>query len=123
MPFYILYIPHNTIYYDVEEMQMERYNSRVIDEMGKVVLPGDIRHKLSLNERDRLQLTSIATVVIAIKTKDEPVADSPICVLDDLGRIELPRCIRQKHGWQTKSKLAVYNTDDVIILKLDERLT
>jgi len=102
---------------------MERYNSRGIDDMGKVALPGDIRRKLKLKEGDRLLLTPIDTIAVLQTTKDEPGADSYIYALDDLGRIELPRSTRQMFGWELKSKLAVYNTDNVIILKLDERQT
>jgi len=102
---------------------MERYNSRGIDDVGRVALPGDLRHKLGLNEKYKLLLNPIGTIAVLLKTEDKPGAGKLVCILDQLGRIEIPRDVMQTLGWKITNKLAVYGTGNEIILMLDENQT
>jgi len=97
---------------------MERYSSRTIDELGRIVLPRDTKGKLKLEPGDKLSITHVETIIILHRGSD---ASAPECTVCDLGMTELPSELRQKLGWKVKDQLALYQTDNVIILKLAEK--
>ena len=90
---------------------MERYSSRKMDELGRVVLHGELRKKLGLEKGSKISLTVIDSIVV-IQQKD--FGDCEIC---DLGIISIPREIRQKFEWIAGSEVAVYHTDSLLLLK------
>jgi len=96
---------------------MERFSSRGIDELGKIVLHFDIRQRLGLESGDKVSLTPIDNLIILRKAADGSESDCFASQMDDLGRIELPRELRQKFDWKEKDRVAVYNTDKIVILK------
>lgn len=98
---------------------MERYNSRALDEMARIVLPSELRKKLGLESGDKLSMTLVDTIIIL--HQDSDATATATCQVSDLGVIELPRELRQKLGWEVKNSIAVYNTDSIIILKLAEK--
>ena len=99
---------------------MERYNSRTIDELGRLVLHTDLRQRLGLETGGKISLKHVDTIVIMQPVEDDAESDAAVCKVDELGRIVLPIELRQKLGWREKDKLALYHTDNIIILKQAE---
>jgi len=100
---------------------MERYSTRGIDDLGKMVLPTELRKKLELEQGVKLLLYPIGTIAVLEKTDREPGEDSFLCEVDELGRIDITGAIRAIFGWEAKSRIAIYNLDNVIFLKSDEQ--
>ena len=94
---------------------MERFSARTIDEVGMMVLPSELREKLSLKTGDEVFLQVVDTIVIMRREKTEHSGFT--CKVDDLGRIKLSAELRGEMGWNIADKIAPYNTDNLIILK------
>lgn len=101
---------------------MERYSSRTIDELGRLVLHSDLRKRLALETGNNLSLKPVDTIVILQRAENDAESDYALCPVDELGRLVLPIELRQKLGWKEKDKLALYHTDNIIILKQAEDL-
>ena len=97
---------------------MERYSSRTIDELGRIVLHNELREKLNLSTNDKFYLKLVDTLLILQRTVDKTLEDCTTCAIDELGRVNLPNVLRKKLCWDTSDKVAVYHTDNLIILKL-----
>jgi len=104
-----------------EAMYMERYSSRTIDELGRLVLHGELRKLLGLETGDKVSLTLVDSIVILQKSDDDSKLNSVVCQVSDLGMIDIPREARQRLGWDTKDKIALYHTGNIIILKSAEK--
>ena len=100
---------------------MERYSSRTIDDLARIVLPSEVRKNLGLQPGDNLSLAHVDTIVILHRNADASAPACAVCQVNDLGMIELPGEIRSKLGWKVKDRVALYHTDNVIILKLAEK--
>ena len=90
---------------------MERYSSRQVDELGRIMLHSELRKKLGLEKGDKISLTVIDSIVVIQRT------DFGDCEVSELGMISIPSEIRQKFAWVKGSKIAVYNTDSLLLLK------
>ena len=97
---------------------MERFSARTIDELGQMGLHGELRQKLGIGEGDSITLKPVDTLIILQKAVEGEEQDGFTCPVNALGMFELPRELRQQFGWKAKDKIAVYNTDNVLILKL-----
>ena len=96
---------------------MERYSSRTIDELGRLVLHSDVRQLLDLKTNDNVSMLFVENIAI-VRRKSEGVEQGlATSAVDELGRIEIPAEYRKILGWQEKDRLAVYLTDNIIILK------
>ena len=100
---------------------MELYKSRTLDELGRISIPSDLRKELSLNPGDKISLTTISTITVLEKVEGATEADGTICEVSELGVITLPAELRQQRGWKEKDKVALYHTDNLMILKSDTR--
>jgi len=96
---------------------MERYSSRTIDDIGRIVIHSELRQKLSLETGDKFSLQVVDTIVIMQRTEAEPEQGCYLSQVNELGLVELPTELRQQMGWNVKDKIALYNTDNLIILK------
>ena len=96
---------------------MERYSSRTIDELGRIVLHSELRKKLNMTPNDKFCLKLIDTLLVLQKSGSAIEEDCPTYQIDELGRITLPKELRTKLHWETSDKLAVYHTDNLLILK------
>ena len=96
---------------------MERYSSRGIDELNRLVLHSELRQVLGFEKGDTVSLQRIDTIVILQKTKGDLEQGCFTSQVDDLGRIVLPTELQQQMGWEVKSRVAVYHTDNMLILK------
>jgi len=99
---------------------MERYTTRTIDELWRIVLPSDIRKKFELEPGVKLSMTVMETIAILHRGIDTSAPVCAVCEVSDLGTIELPSEMRQRLAWKVKDRIAFYNTDYVIFMKLAE---
>ena len=100
---------------------MERYKSRGVDELGRIVLPSDLRTELNLDTEDKVSLTAVSTIVILQKAECNEDAGCYLCDVSELGMIKMPAELRQQMGWNEKDRLALYHTDNLMILKSAEK--
>ena len=96
---------------------MERYNSRTIDELGRLSLHSELRQKLGLQAGNKICLKQIDTIVVLQRAENATEPGSIICQVSDIGMIDLPIELRKTLGWKEKTKIALYHTDNLIILK------
>jgi len=90
---------------------MERFSNRKIDELGRIMLHGELRKKLGLTAGANVTLTAVDSIVIMQCTDDGGIK---VC---ELGRITIPVEIQNRLGWGAGSEVAVYHTDSLLILK------
>jgi len=100
---------------------MERYNSRTVDELGRLILHGDIRKKFGLETGGNVSFMLVDTIIILQKAECDAESACNICEVNDLGMICLPSEPRAKLGLEAGDKVAVYNIDNIIILKPEEK--
>ena len=96
---------------------MERYSSRTIDELGRIVLHSELREKLSLEVDDKIYLKVVDTLLVLQKLNGCSESGCFVCQVDALGRMGLCSELLTKLSWQTGDKIAVYHTDNLLILK------
>ena len=96
---------------------MERYSSRTIDELGRIVLHSELRKKLNLSTNDKFCLKLVDTLLILQGLTNEDEESCTTCTIDGFGRIDLPGELRKQLCWDVNDKVAVYYTDNLIILK------
>jgi len=90
---------------------MERFSTRKVDELGRIVLHSELRKKLGLEAGSNVTLTVIDSIVVMQHTYGGGIR---VC---QIGRITIPDEIRQKFAWIAGSAVAVYHTDNLLILK------
>ena len=100
---------------------MERYNSRIVDELGRISIPQQLRKELEISTGDKISLTAVSTIVVMEKVTGDGGAGRYVCDVSELGVITLPLELRQQMGWQTKNELPTYHTDSLIILKSEKK--
>ena len=108
---------------------MERYNSRTLDELGRITIPNQLRKELEINTGDKISLTVVSTIVVMEKASGDCAdatgsgtgADPYICKANELGVITLPLELRQHMGWQERDELPLYHTDNLMILKSEKK--
>ena len=96
---------------------MERYSARAVDELNRLVLHGELRKELGFEEGDNVSLLRVDTIVILQKADGDLGQGYFASQVDDFGRIVLPAELQQQMGWEVKSRVAVYHTDNMLILK------
>lgn len=96
---------------------MERYSSRGIDEFNRLVLHSELRKVLGFEKGDTVSLRRVGTIVVLQKAESDLEQGCFSSQVDDLGRIVLPAELQQQMGWEVKSRVAVYHTDNMLILK------
>ena len=90
---------------------MERYSSRKVDDLGRIVLHSELRNKLGLGTGAKVALTVVDSIVVMQRM------DTGDCEVCELGMITLPVEVRHMFGWVAKSEIAVYQTDLLLIMK------
>lgn len=100
---------------------MERYSARTVDELGRLTLHSDLRKRLGLETGDKVSLMLVDTILILRRAQGCAEGESQsgclCCPVSELGMIELPIEIRQKLSWKENAQVALYHTDNIIILK------
>jgi len=96
---------------------MERYSSRTLDENGRIVVHSDLRKSLKLETGDKFSFTLVGTIIILQKLDGEPEPKGAVSEISEIGLITIPSDMRKQLGWNTKDEIAVYFTDNLLILK------
>ena len=96
---------------------MERYSSRTIDELGRLVLHTELRKLLNLETGDTVTMLVVENIIILRRVNEGLEQGLATSKVDELGRVVIPVEIRNVLGCQAKDKLAVYLTGNIIILK------
>lgn len=86
------------------EMPIDRYYFlRKVDELGRLVIPIEIRNELKINEND----------IVKLSINEYSFTDK----IDEIGRIKLPMDIRNELDIKVADTLKVYIEDRNIILE------
>jgi len=96
---------------------MEQYNFRKLDGLGRIPIHRAVRRKLAIETDSKLLATRVDTIVVLQRVDGHTASEDAICAVDSLGMITLPKEIRQTLGWNDNDEIALYQTDNVIILK------
>jgi len=96
---------------------MEAYSSHTIDELDRLLLHRELRQMLCLKAGDKVALKIISKIVTLQREADAKDFDSVICQVDELGRITIPTKVKEVLGWKERDAIALYRTDDLLILK------
>lgn len=95
---------------------------RKIDELGRVVIPIELRNRLGWNEKESLEIYVESNKICIRQPKFEGRIDSVgiIRKLDELGRIVIPKEIRNKFDITFKDAVEILVYDDVIMIMKKE---
>ena len=89
--------------------------TRKVDELGRVVIPVDIRKELKIIEGQKLNVfIRNKNIVLGIDTNQD---NGVLATIDELGRILIFSKIRQKANVQVGERLNIYTEKDEIILQ------
>lgn len=86
---------------------------RKIDELGRVVLPNELRRSLGLEEKAPLEIGLQGEYI----TLSKPMGSGVARKLDRLGRIVLPVSMRKRLGIQEGTPLEIFTDGETIVLK------
>jgi len=99
---------------------------RKIDELGRVVIPIELRNLFKYNEKDPIEVYMRNKEIVLKK----PVLDGNeknvgiIRKFDELGRITLPKELRDRLGMEIKSPVEIYiNGKDIILRRYETSCT
>lgn len=90
--------------------------TRKIDELGRIVLPIELRRKFNIEYKDTIDIYTEDNKIILKKDDSSPSAGI-IRKIDELGRVVLPVELRKKFGIEIKDSIDIYIEEDRIILK------
>ena len=95
---------------------------RTIDELGRVVIPIELRNGLGWNEKESLEIYIESNKICIRQPKFEGRIDSVgiIRKLDELGRIVIPKEIRNKFDIAFKDAVEILVDNDVIMIMKKE---
>lgn len=82
---------------------------RKIDELGRIVIPKNIRDELGIVEKDFLEISKIDNKIILKKTEERKTIQNldRIRAIDELGRVVLPIMIRKDLGIKENDILTI----------------
>lgn len=89
-----------------KEQKQEEMESRKVDELGRIVIPFNIRQKVGIEEKNNLTLLVDGNRLILKKGIE----------VDQLGRISIPLHIRQAMEIKEKDELEFEVVEDTIII-------
>jgi len=99
---------------------MERYSTRKIDGLGKILLHKELRKKLGLERKGEIALIPIGNIVILQKLyEEEPVVQHDygfVSTIDDVGAFELCIELRDIMRWKMGDDITVYYVDDTMVI-------
>lgn len=97
-------------------------NSRKMDGVGRVILPGSIRQFYGLNREDVVEVQPMDDG-IKITPAAEPAGSSAGVrrTLDCFGRMTVPKQERERLGWKENDRLEFLPYFDSILIKKQEK--
>ncbi len=94
---------------------MDFVSIRVIDDLGRIVLPVDVRKFYSLNEGDSVSIKISGSEIFIVKGRAE---NCKVKVIDKIGRIVIPKTMRKELNI-TKVKI-IPSENGIRLCKADE---
>lgn len=89
--------------------------TRKIDELGRIVIPIEIRKKLKIIEGQKLNIfIRNKNIILGMNTEQE---NGILATIDDLGRVLIFAKIREKAKIEAGQELNIYSGDNEIILQ------
>lgn len=98
---------------------VEMKSVRKVDELGRIVLPRDMREYLNCTQKSyvRVQVHDNSIYLTKTEETDETSAAEPVRKIDELGRVLLPKEMRKKLAWEAKDYIKIQITENAIILE------
>ncbi len=90
---------------------------RKLDELGRIVLPKELRETMNIRGRDPLEIHVETDLIIITKYDDELGQSGIVRKIDELGRVVLPNEIRKTFKLQTNESLEIFIDEKRIILR------
>lgn len=90
---------------------------RKVDELGRIVIPIELRSKFGLVENTQIEIFYIKDKIILKKYHQDCVSCGIIRKLDELGRVVIPVELREKFKIFEKDPIEIFVEKDTIILK------
>lgn len=90
---------------------------RKIDELGRIVLPKEIRTTMNIEGRAPLEITVEKDLIILTKYDDLLGKSGIVRKVDELGRVVLPKELRKTFNLQKNKPLEFFIDEKRIILK------
>ena len=97
--------------------QMERYNSRKVDVLGKISLCHELRDNLGVKNGDKISLQLIGSIIIMHRAEIEPDPNYATSKIEDLGAFVLPKEFRKKLGIKAGDEVSLYHSGNMLIMK------
>ena len=92
---------------------MKNYNPRTIDELGRLMLPKELREALGLETGMEVVLKPVRDTVILQKPQN---SQGFITTIDELGRIALSKELRETMQWTIGDKIFLLIEDDGVLV-------
>jgi len=108
---------------------MKKYNSRTIDEIGRLILPLTLRDELRLGPDEKITLLPINSIVLLFCRNDKNAVAQRVTMvqgvsaaIDEIGRITLPDELIYTMGWEKEDSIEFYQADDnTAVLKRERK--
>lgn len=101
--------------------EKKRNDIQVIDGLGRIRIPFEVRKKLQLHTREKLEICKSGKNIILrkrvhSKTGNHSYKNNILRVIDEFGKLVLPIEIRKEQNFQENDQVKVCVKDDYIIL-------
>ncbi|MCL2619312.1 MAG: hypothetical protein FWD97_00070 [Defluviitaleaceae bacterium] len=90
---------------------------RRLDDLGKIILPSELRRKLglTLDPSSKVTITKLDDETIIVQKAKEGCQSPNTKELDDMGRLHLNKELRDSLGWNENTYLGV--NDDIMVIR------
>ncbi|MDF2608907.1 MAG: transcriptional regulator, AbrB family [Lachnospiraceae bacterium] len=89
---------------------------RKIDELGRIVIPIEIRRSFEVMNREALTMSFVGGVMHLVKANGEVSYSKG---LDELGRYTIPIEVRRSHNWEIGQAMDIYVDGGEICIRKD----
>ncbi|MCL2620210.1 MAG: hypothetical protein FWD97_04660 [Defluviitaleaceae bacterium] len=90
---------------------------RRLDDLGKIILPSELRRKLglTLDPSPKVTITKLDDETLIIQKAKVGCVSPNTKELDDIGRLHLNKELRESLGWDKNTHLGI--NDDVMVIR------
>jgi len=92
---------------------MHDFGVKTIDEFGKMVLHLELRTKLRLSAGTEVTLFPVRNIVVLQKANEQAKFTT---MVDELGRVTMPKELMEQMGWKQKNKISIYYVDEHMLI-------
>ena len=94
---------------------MTRVMKRKLDEMGRIIVPVDLREEFKFGTKEKFNLQCIGNEVFLRKMSENQEDGYNDIQLDEMGRIRMPKELLDALGWKPKDVIGIYIVDEFTI--------